>query len=175
MDLSHARNIVSARLWADCVKTRSDFDTLPEEYRTSPNLGAVDGFPIRLFCNGLYWGRYTLNIPKDGWMSNMNDELETHCILCSEDYNSGCFQAEALIDKTDWTDELHDTVPASILTRWNEVINFVRTSTDEDFTANIGNYFNLPSLIDYYCFSYGICHLDGLGKNQLFFTYDGNV
>lgn len=173
IDFSHARNLGCARLWGEVVKSRDEYENYPEEYKTSPNQGAVDGFPFLLYCNGHYWGRYTWNIPKDGWMSNMDDELDTHCILCSEDYNSSCFRAAAVINESDWTDELHDTVPESILTRWNEVITFVQTSTDNDFKANLSNYFYVDSLIDYYIFSYVICHLDGLGKNQLFFTYDG--
>lgn len=173
IDLSHARNVVSAKLWGDVVKTRSDYGSLPEELRTSPNQGAIDGFPIIVYCNNLYYGRYTWNIPKDAWMSNMDDELETHCILCAENYESSCFRAEAVIDESDWTDELHDEVPDSIRTSLNNAINFVMNSTDEEFIANIENYFNLPSLIDYYLFCYAICHLDGLGKNQLLFTYDG--
>lgn len=173
IDFSHARNLGCARLWGEIVKSRDEYESYPEEYKTSPNQGAVDGFPFLLYCNGHYWGRYTWNIPKDGWMSNMDDELDTHCILCSEDYNSSCFRAAAIIDETDWTDELHDTVPASILTRWNEIITFVQNSSDDDFKANLSNYFYVDSLIDYYIFSYMICHLDGLGKNQLFFTYDG--
>ena len=173
MDISHARNIVSARMWGDIVKTRPDYDSLPEELRTSPNQGAIDGFPIRVFCNGIYWGRYTWNIPKDGWMCNMDSNLDTHCILCGENYESGCFRALANINRDDWTDELHDVVPESIVTSWNNAIDFVMNSTDKEFKTNIENYFNLSSLIDYYLFSYAVCHLDGLGKNQLFFTYDG--
>lgn len=173
MDISHARNIVSARIWASMMKSRSDYNSLPEELRTSPNQGAIDGFPVRVFCNGIYWGRYTWNIPKDGWMSNMDANSNTQCILCSDNYESGCFRALANIDRTDWTDELHDTVPDNIRTSWNNAIGFVMNSTDDEFVANIHNYFNLSSLIDYYIFSYAICHLDGLGKNQLFFTYDG--
>lgn len=173
IDVSHARNVVAARMWGDVVKSRPDYESLPEELRTSPNQGAVDGFPIRVFCNGIYWGRYTWNIPKDGWMCNMDSNLDTHCILCGEDYESGCFRALANIDRNDWTDELHDTPPASIITSWNNAIDFVMNSTDKEFKTNIENYFNLSSLIDYYLFSYAVCHLDGLGKNQLFFTYDG--
>ena len=173
MDFSHARNICCAKLWGEVVRSRDDYQNYPEEFKTSPNQGAVDGFPFLLYCNGHYWGRYTWNIPKDGWMFNMDSNLDTHCILCSEDYNSSCFRAAAVINGTDWTDELHDTVPASIVTRWNEIITFVQTSSDDDFKANLSNYFYVDSLIDYYIFSYMICHLDGLGKNQLFFTYDG--
>lgn len=173
IDLTHARNVVSARLWADVVKSRSNYEELPELIRTSPNQGAVDGFPIKVYADGVYQGRYTANIPKDAWMANMDDELDNHCILCGENYVSGCFRASANINGSDWTDEIHKTVPASIKTRWNEVISFVRNSTDEDFKANLGNYFYVDSLIDYYLFGLVSCGLDAFGKNQLYMTYDG--
>lgn len=173
IDLSHARNVVSARLWADIVKSRSNYSELPEELRTSPNQGVVDGFPVKVYANGIYQGRYTLNIPKDKWMTNMDDTLETHCILCGENYVSGCFRAAANINGNDWTDEIHDTVPDSIKTRWNDVISFVMNSTDEEFRANLGDYFDVQSLIDYHLFGLQSCGLDAYGKNQLYLTYDG--
>ena len=173
IDYSHARNIVSARIWSKMVEAREDYDSLPEELRTSPNNGAVDGFPVIVYCNNLYYGRYTWNIPKDKFLTNMNDDLETHCILASENYVSGCFRALAAVDETDWTDEIHDSPPQSIITSINNAISFVMNSSDEDFVNNIGNYFDLNSLIDYYLLAYAICHLDGLGKNQLLLTYDG--
>lgn len=173
IDLSHARNVVSARIWADVVKSRANYLSLPELLRTSPNQGAVDGFPVKVYSQGIYQGRYTLNIPKDAWMANMDDELDEHCILCSENYYSGCFRASANINGGDWTDEIHDTVPTSIKTRWNEVISFVMNSTDEEFKANLGNYFYVDSLIDYLIYGMVSCGLDAFGKNQLYFTYDG--
>ena len=173
IDLSHARNVVSARLWADVVKSRANYTDLPELLRTSPNQGAVDGFPVKVYAAGVYQGRYTLNIPKDKWTFNMDDELDTHCVLCGENYASGCFRAAASINGSDWTDEIHDTVPASIKTRWNQVISFVMNSTDEEFRANLGNYFYVDSLIDYYLFGLASCGLDAFGKNQIYATYDG--
>jgi hypothetical protein len=37
IDISHARNVVSARLWGDVVKSRNNYNELPELLRTSPN------------------------------------------------------------------------------------------------------------------------------------------
>lgn len=173
IDLTHSRNIVSARLWADVVKSRSNYSALPELLRTSPNQGAVDGFPIKVYSKGVYQGRYTLNIPKDAWMTNMDKTLYNHCILCGENYSSGCFREAAMINGGDWSDEVHETVPTSIKTRWNEVISFVMNSTDEEFVANLENYFFVDSLIDYFVFGMVSCGLDAFGKNQLYFTYDG--
>lgn len=173
IDLTHARNIVSARLWGDVVKSRANYADIPELLRTSPNQGAVDGFPVKVYAGGIYQGRYTINIPKDAWMANMDEDLDDHCILCGENYISGCFRAEANIDESDWTDEVHKTVPASIKSRWNEVIRFVMDSTNEQFVSGIGNYFDVESLIDYYLFGLLSCGLDAFGKNQLYMTYDG--
>ena len=174
IDLTHARNVVSARLWGDIIKTRSDYATaLPELLRTSPNQGAVDGFPVLVYSNGVYQGRYTLNIPKDKWMSNMDDALDTHCILCGENYKSGCFRELPAINGTDWTDELHDVVPAAIKTSWTNAIKFVMNSTDDEFKANLSNYFDINSLIDYLLYGIVSTNLDGYGKNQIYFTYDG--
>lgn len=170
IDHSHARNIVSAKLWGQVVKSRSDFGTLPEELKTSPNYGAVDGFPIKVYYNNTYEGVYTWNIPKDGWMNNMDDKLDTHCILCGEEYSSGCFrEANASL----WSDELHDVMPANIVTSFNAFQNFVINSSDDEFKTGLSTYADVNSLIDYYIFQYAICGLDSMGKNQLFFTYDG--
>ena len=170
IDHSHARNICSAKLWNQIVASRENYALLPELLRTSPCNGAIDGFPIKVYYNNNYEGIYTWNIPKDKWMFNMDDTLDNHCVLCGEEYNSGCFlSANANL----WSDEIHDTMPASIVTSFNAFQNFVITSTDEQFKANLENYVYVNSLIDYYIFQYAICGLDAMGKNQLFATYDG--
>ena len=173
IDLSHARNIVSARIWGDIVKSRNNYSELPELLRLSPNNGAIDGFPIKVYANGVYQGRYTWNIPKDKWMSNMDDELDTHCILCGENYDGGCFRALPIINGSDWSDEIHDVCPTNIVSRWGEVVDFVMNSSDDEFKTNLGNYFDVQSLMDYHIFGLAMCGLDSYGKNQIYMTYDG--
>lgn len=173
IDISHLRNIISAQLWGDVVQTRQNYNMLPDLLRTSPNQGAIDGFPIKVYTNGVYQGRYTWNIPKDKWMANMDDSLDTHCILCGENYDGGCFRALPIVNGTDWSDEIHDTAPEAIKNSWTEVVSFIINSTDEDFKSNISNYFDLQSLIDYHVFAMYDCGLDSYGKNQIYMTYDG--
>ena len=170
IDHSHARNICTAKLWNQIVASRENYALLPELLRTSPCNGAIDGFPIKVYYNNTYEGVYTWNIPKDKWMFNMDDTLDNHCVLCGEEYNSGCFlTANARL----WSDEIHDAMPASIVTSFNAFQNFVISSSDDEFKANLENYVYVDSLIDYYIFQYVICGLDSMGKNQLFATYDG--
>lgn len=170
IDHSHARNICAAKLWNQIVGSRENYALLPELLRTSPCNGAVDGFPIKVYYNNNYEGIYTWNIPKDKWMFNMDDTLDNHCVLCGEEYDSGGFLTA---NATLWSDEIHDTIPASIVTSFNAFQNFVINSTDDVFKANLENYVYVDSLIDYYIFQYAICGLDSMGKNQLFATYDG--
>lgn len=172
-DLTHVRDIVSVRLEGDCLRCNPDYDEFPELLKNSPNMGGIDGFPVVVYAAGVYQGRFMWNIPKDKWMTNMDDELDEHCILCSEDYNSGCFRKAANINGGDWTDEIHDTVPVSIKTRWNEVISFVMNSTDEEFVANLDSYIKVSTLIDRHLMGLLSCDFDGYGKNQLYITYDG--
>ena len=175
IDITHARNVVTANLWSDMVASRSDYESLPTELKSAPNNGAIDGFPIIVFINGLYWGRYTFNIPKDAWTFNMDDTLDTHCAICGEDYKKTCFQeSPVLLDGSDWKDEIHESCPAAIVTSWNNVHNFVVNSTDNEFVTNFGNYMNLLSVIDYYLLAYVDCGIDSLGRNMIFLTYDGN-
>lgn len=174
IDFTHARNIVCARLWGEMLESRSNYESLPMELKTAPNHGAIDGFFVKMYVNGVYYGRYTLNIPKDAWMANLDETNANHAMVMSETcFDSGIFRSTVLLDGSDWTDELHDTVPENIKTRWNEVIRFINEASDEEFYNNIDNYIDIQSVIDYDVFCVVLCGIDSFGKNQMFLTYDG--
>ena len=174
IDFTHARNIVCARLWGEMLESRSNYESLPTELKTAPNHGAIDGFFVKMYVNGVYYGRYTLNIPKDAWMANLDETNANHAMVMSETcFDSGIFRSTVLLDGSDWTDELHDIVPENIKTRWNEVIRFINEASDEEFYNNIDNYIDIQSVIDYDVFCVVLCGIDSFGKNQMFLTYDG--
>ena len=180
IDTTHTRNISGARIASDMVLSRPD-SSFKRQLSQCPKNGAVDGFPIKLYFNGEFYGIYTWNIPKDAWMFNMNEDNPNHCVLCAEVNNNGnsstinsCQFRKVWNGSGDWSVEV-GTASASIKASFDRCINFVMTATDEQFKANIGDYFDLYSLLDYYCFSYLTCHLDGLAKNMLMVTYDGVI
>lgn len=74
IDHSHARNVVSAKLWGEVVKSRTNANS---KLNDLPNGGAVDGFPCIIMLNGVFHGLYTFNIPKDGWMFGMGNNGQT--------------------------------------------------------------------------------------------------
>ena len=159
IDITHARNIVSARLWGDMVKTRQNLSNYPNAFVETPNYGAIDGFVVKLFVNGVYHGRYTWNIPKDKWTFNMA-VVDTSAILCAGDINATAFFDKPItIDGGDnWEDKLHDDIGLpEMVTRFNNFISFVMNSTDSDFIQNLSNYAYVDSLIDYYIMLYVLC------------------
>lgn len=173
IDHTHARNVVNGRLWGQVVRSRFDYNSYPEEYRESTNCGAVDGFPIKVYINGAYQGLYTWNIRKDESMFNMDKDAGVQSALIADAPNNVTLWRELpAIDGTDWTDELNDTVPDVVKTSFQNLYSFVMDSTDEEFKENIGNYFYLSSLIDYYIFVHSIYMIGGFSKSQTMLTYD---
>lgn len=180
IDHSHARNIVSAQLWDSVVASRGDYEELPEELRLSPRNGAVDGFPVRLFANGVYQGLYTWNIGKDDWMWGMDEDKENHVLLCGETNSNGVFAATACNfrkvwsgkDGEDWSVEVGEN-SQKVKDSLNALIGFVMHNTGDAFKKGIGEFLDVQSAMDYFLFSYVSCGLDSLARNMLLGTYDG--
>lgn len=194
VDTLHLRNLVGARIAYDMIKSRNDFASLPAEMQEAPRCGVVDGFPVKVFINGVLQGVYTWNIPKDKWCMNMDDENANHAFLMAEKNNNGSATSDALIlacefrhnatifadtseaqyPPYDWVVEgPGDDVGTNIRESFNALINCVKDTDDATFKATIGNHLDLTSAFDYYSFAYLMCHYDGLGKNLGMATYDG--
>ena len=181
IDITQSRNVVCAKIWSNVVKDRDDYDTLPIELTSTPNNGVIDGFMVKVYVNGVYYGRYNLNYGKDDIMFGENCKAA----ICSENYISGCFQAKSdFIKDKDWTIEYpdvdklttsNDTENLQILetakTKFNKIIELCMSGDKTEFKNNIGNYVDVKSIIDYELFGRVSTHLDGFGKNQMFLYY----
>ena len=183
VDPTHARNIFCANLWSEVVASRSDYSSLPKELRNSPNNGAIDGFPVKLYANGVYQGIYTLNIPKDAWMWNMDENNPNHVLLCGETNRDNTVTEDietatnfrALwsgTDEDDWSVEV-GTNSDAVKNSLNALISCVKDTDDETFKATIGNYLDVQSALDYYLFVHVIMGQDSLARNMLLATYNG--
>lgn len=172
IDSTHARNIICARLWSKACDTR---ENLNERLAQAPNNGAIDGFHIKVYANGVYQGLYTWNIPKDGWMFGMDDNGNEAVYCCEVQTEAGQFRQEVLADESDWSLEYPDAdkVNPSVLTGFNNLVHVVKDTTDDEFIAQISNVLDIEAAIDYYLFCYYFAALDQLGKNMIMVTYDG--
>lgn len=190
IDRTHARNVVSCRIWGDMARSRDGYANLPEELRNSPNMGAIDGFPIQVYFNGVYQGLYTWNIPKEDWMAGLDsDQQDKHAILCGEGntnsttgqkgdeqitFNTAYPNLTQVISGYDWADEI-DTVGDTIRANFKAFSDLVVNGTDAEFRANISTYVDLESLIDSFIYIWLVCGVDSLGKNQFLFTYNAGL
>jgi hypothetical protein len=164
IDHTHARNIVCARLWNEVVTSRSDYDSLPVELKSSPRHGAIDGFPVKVYVNGIYQGIYTWNIGKDAWMWGMDEDNAKHVLLCAETNTNGTYRETPCNFRTlwggkdgiDWSVEV-GTNGTAVKDGLNALITCVKDTGDETFKSTIGNYLDIQSAIDYYIHQYVIC------------------
>lgn len=173
IDFSHCRNVMSAKLWGEVVKSRNGVNS---NLSALPNGGAVDGFPCFVVINGVWKGIYNFNIPKDGWMMGMGSG-EREAILCAGNHTEGSkLKAEAIVgDNKDFELEYNsdsfttEEVQASL----NTLINACLDSDGTDIDTTIAQYLDINSAIDYFIFSVLIANKDGYSKNYILATYDG--
>lgn len=175
-DILHARNVVGAKLWGKVVRSRSDYDTLPEELKNSPNNGAIDGFPVRVYINGTYSGLYTWTIPKCDWMVGMNSANANHVLLSAEfnDNRDVAYQNNPCNFNTLW-DGSEDYFSVEIGKNSTELVsslNTVISSIINNNPASLEQSLDIKSAIDYFIFQDIILGTDGLAKNMLLATYD---
>ncbi len=161
-DVSQARNLVAANLWADMAATRPNlFETL----RHTSNYGAVDGFPVIVYLNGEFLGLYTMNLHIDDDLYQMDNAYDAVMIANSTEPEETRFRALATFEdeKNAWEIEYCSTGDNN---QWakdslNELITVVMTSDDEVFRAHVGDYLDMDGAIDYLIFLY----VTGLEKN----------
>lgn len=171
IDATSCRNLVCADVWAEFCKTRS---SLPEEFETLSNYGAVDGFPIVLYINDRFEGLYTMNLHKDDDLFGMEDgEKQAILIANHAALPEAYFRAAAVFDgDSPWEVEYCGTEDES----WakdglNELIRFVMTADDETFRTQLGRYLDVEAAVDYLIALYALGLTDNGGQNLILVSY----
>ena len=175
-DILHARNVVGAKLWSKVVQSRSDYDTLPEELKNSPNNSAIDGFPVRVYVNGVYNGLYNWIIPKCDWMVGMNSANANHVLLSAEFNDNGdiAYRYNPCNFNTPW-DGSEDYFSVEVGENSAELVSSLNTiiaSILDSVSTVLEAALDIQSAIDYFIFQEIILGTDGLAKNILLATYD---
>ena len=195
-DFSQSKNVVSARVWG---KVRHQHDSLSaitnsdDEYLadaqgnhilgiTDPqlavgkNAGAVDGMPIAVMVNDEFWGLYTLNVPKDGYMAKM--PAKSGYAIVSVGWSDLGHQVDT--GNTSDFGDVEIEYCGSSSTAWvqssfNQMLTALNSNYDDKsaFDAALRDYLDIDSAIDYYCYSVLIDNIDGINSNFLFQTFNG--
>ena len=175
-DILHARNVVGSKLWSKVVQSRSDYDTLPEELKNSPNNGAIDGFPVRVYINGAYNGLYNLTIPKCDWMVGMNSANANHVLLNAEFNDTGdiAYQNNPCNFNTLWdgSEGYFSVEVGKNSAELASSLNTIISSIINNDSASLEQSLDIKSAIDYFIFQEIILGVDGLANNMLLATYD---
>ena len=182
VDYSQARNVVSGQIYGDIIESRN----VKDELSSLPSGGAIDGFPIIVFNNGQFHGLYTMNIPKNKWMFDMDDsDLKNQAILMAVDWTSSvAFRSEMANNKisSGWElefasneESLVDNDTSWVAISMNNLIRFVMENDGEAFKQGISEYADVDKCIDSMLFTFVMCADDNISKNILWATYDGKV
>jgi hypothetical protein len=163
----------------------------------------VDGFPILLYVNNEFSGIYFWNLKQDDKIYNLNEEkvdesgnVIQEADLCyqagrADNYNNAgnnsCAfvygaltangknfaDAHAEIDHY-WEDRVWDKVSNHPDVLY-DTIQWVSEATDEEFKANLANYFDVDYLINYFVCMYTCGMIDSKAKNfnMLYFPEKG--
>ena len=185
IDPSNARNVVNARLWGKIVDSRASssvVSAVTDLRSTSPNRGAIDGFPCIVILNGEFNGLYTFNIPKEGWMFGMGDGMEEYIVAGENNGKTACgfissptFEEDA-DGNVDFAIEYQpDNVEdEAVIASFKAAVNRVKDAPESaEWESYVEEYFDIDSAIDYYIFTCCISGHDNLRKNALYGTYDG--
>lgn len=180
IDPSHTRNVGSAKIWGEMIKTRPN---APTELTSLVNGGAVDGFFIQIVINGVWQGVYTFNIPKDGWLMGMGDQTKKQAIICAEGANDEenlnriKFFTAPQVNETDFAEEYRsdawtkEEMVASLATLQSALMGAYNSS--DEFKTAVSPHLDIDSVIDYMIYAQLAVHHDGLTKNFLLATLNG--
>ena len=199
-DFSQARNVVSAEIWAEIVKSRNwnyvpladnDGSLIVDNTTNGFNVyedimpglhgtGAVDGFPVMLVVNGDYCGLYSFVLKKKAETFGFGNSNLEYALSCertpdNQNRNSVAFKGLANLDGKDFDFEYtkSDEDEANAKASFNNMISKVIEATGKGYESVIENYLDIDSVIDYMIFTSLISAADGITKNYLMLSYNG--
>lgn len=182
IDLGRVRNKVSHGLWAD-ITTGPYYSDVQPNARTYCRGFLVDVFEnerYRGFCDMTeYLDRKQMKLKK---YDDVTGEFHGMLWKAKEATDQVLFAATATYDNSldHWCGfdleypKLEDANPTDYHVL-SDAIDFVVNSSDDEFQQHVGEYFDLPVLVDYYIFINVLLASDNTGKNVLWGCYDAAV
>ena len=165
-DQLHGRNIVTANLAAQVYNKYNLFTT-------SVNNGFTDGFPVEIYENDKFLGLYTINLHKD-FLLNLDEKNKNNLQLLSRGLNMTTFGKR---DSKMWSNfevEIGEENKEN-LAKLDRLISFINDSTPDEFVENFDKYFNMDSVLNYYCLMQFAQLTDNVVRNVMLVTYDGEI
>lgn len=171
VDSSVCRNLVSADIWSEMVACR---DGHSEGLDDCSNYGATDGFPISLYLNDEFMGLYTMTLHRDDDLFDMDDDVkDAIAVTNTNHHDESRFKSPATFSEgSDWEVEFNGLSDDTwVKEKVNRLIDFVMTSTDEEFRAGLSDHMDVNSAIDYLIAIYSLGITENGSKNMTLASY----
>lgn len=179
IDLFRLRNRIATEIW-------NDFATKPYYASKEPKAkSGVTGKVVEVILNNEYRGIYSLTEAMDRKelklkkYDDKNQEFHGHLWKVSSWDKAQFWEIDKDYDNTQETwhafetkyPDIEDVNPTDYSPLY-EAIDFVVNSNDETFKKEVGDYFDIPVLIDYQLFQETLKPVDNNGKNMYWGIYD---
>ena len=179
IDLFRLRNRIATEIW-------NDFATKPYYASKEPKTkSGVAGKVVEVILNNEYRGIYSLTEAMDRKelklkkYDDKNQEFHGHLWKVSSWDKAQFWEIDKDYDNTQETwyafetkyPDIEDVNPTDYSPLY-EAIDFVVNSNDETFKKEVGDYFDIPVLIDYQLFQETLKPVDNNGKNMYWGIYD---
>ena len=180
VDLSRIRNRTCTDLWNDFAR-KPYYSAKEPEARS----GARGRF-VELFLNNRYMGVYSLGEAID--RKQLKLKKYKHEEIRGQLWKTKSWTPDVTMHGVPEYDNEQDCMggyetkypkldkafPTDYSVMYN-AIRLVAESSDRDFEVHVGDYFDLPVLIDYYVFLQTVYAIDNSGKNMYWACYDKTV
>lgn len=189
-DSTHTRDVGNNRIWRDMI----NFLDYPQSKVNNMGIGLslttneneaynqdakyyTEGFPVRVFLNGVFFGLYTMRNKKTRENYSLNNKNKNHIFLDSATYTAYLKES---FDPTDWEIKSPKMtgyvdggiVPdTTVLTNINRLFDFTRNLTTT--YQNHADFIVLNHWVTWVIFSEVISNRDTNGNNYNLMTWDG--
>ena len=192
VDITHTHNIVGNHIWEQIVQSRNGYPKRETELShvdgnnnidssrfDTKAIGHVEGFACELVINGVFYGLGNFNIGKKRNNYNIDNSNPNHVQLGDAIGQQNLYsftpsQWELRSPKVSGYEEGQPISDSNVMSKINRLFSF-NASSQSNITANIDDYYMRRNIVDYYIFTQTIYNFDGVSKNYLLTTWDGNV
>ena len=173
IDATQARNLVNGQIVKNAYAVTPIADkAVAKKLLKTQSLGQMEGFPIELYFDDGYYGLMTFNIKKDDKTFGMDSDKATDEVITCETPSSNLDNVAAKIDGAVYGTEIHDNASDEINANWIKFLNFINTSSNEDFKSNLSDYLDINSIINVFLFGNWSHEWDYYNKSILFLTWN---
>ena len=184
MESSHSRNVGISKFVNSCL-----YDTKNPMQQKDPAIrNSVNGFPCLMYINDELQGVYNFNLDRYSTKSfgyTDPDKVLVYEISANSDTTAGAFyswtEASGRDKATYYNADFECLYPPTRaagndnMSELIRLIEWVDTSSDEDFKDNMNRYFNIEYLLRYYLNVLVFGLVDSLGKNAKLASFDGGL